>query len=28
MLGDIAFMACAIPFLFALSFAGLRKQER
>jgi ribosome-dependent ATPase len=28
MMGDIAFLAACIPVLLALSFAGLRKQER
>jgi ribosome-dependent ATPase len=28
MLGDLAFMACCIPILLAISFAGLRKQEK
>jgi ribosome-dependent ATPase len=28
MVGDIIFMLCAIPVLLALSFVGLRKQER
>jgi ribosome-dependent ATPase len=28
MLGDIGFLACAIPLLFVLSFIGLRKQEK
>jgi hypothetical protein len=28
MLGDILFLACCIPVLWAISIAGLRKQER
>jgi ribosome-dependent ATPase len=28
MLGDIAFLACCIPVLWAISVAGLKKQER
>ena len=28
MVGDIIFMLCAIPVLLAISFMGLRKQEK
>ena len=28
MFGDIAFLACCIPVLLAISFVGLKKQEK